>query len=60
MFLSVLAQNAITEAKYRQSFKTSLVRQAKSKDSTKNDIIVLKSGLSKLYVTVLKMLIVMC
>lgn len=60
MFVSVCVQNTITEAKYRQSFKTSLVRQLKSKDSTKNDIIVLKSGLLKPYMPVLKLLIVLC
>jgi len=54
-------QNAITEVKYRPSFKTSLVREeTKSKGSTKNYIIVLKLGLPKFYVPVLKMLFVLC
>jgi len=60
MFFSVCVQNAITEAKYRQSFKSYLVRQVKSKDSTKIDIIVLKSGLPKPYMPVLKLLIILC
>jgi esterase/lipase superfamily enzyme len=35
----------LTEAKYRNTFETSLVREAKIKYSTKNDVIIVpKSG----------------
>jgi hypothetical protein len=59
--LVCFCKNIIKEAKYRHTFKTSLVIETKIKDSTKKGVfIVPKSGILKPSVPVLELFIVLC